>query len=550
MNGLLKRRQALGICAVCFLMTAIAAQANNIELSGVNVLALDAYPQSETNAWIEFNIAWDNSWRFDAVNHDAAWVFFKAQTEADGPWRHVKLIGEGLNPPHYVTGSGTEMEIAVPGDGIGLFIRRAQQGSGNVAASGVRAVWDFSALGLENTNNVTIQAFGVEMVLVPEGSFWLGSGGPVADEKGTFVDGAWKGSGATTSFPFHVTSEAAITIGPNPGQLWGTVEGAADFASIGPEGTLSAAFPKGYVAFYCLKYPVTQGQFRDFLNSLTRTQQTAASQQVDFYWANNVYLYGGATTPAKRSGIRNPAVLPAAGVPIVFGCDLNNNGVFDEEDDGQDLAMHPLSPAWANRITFWMGLRPMTELEWEKAARGPDAPVAGAYVWGTTNAPNNVATLSNSGKGTEAADSEARNAHINNNAAVSGPVRVGIFATANTSREGAGASYWGIMDMAGNVQDQVIMVGDDHALQNYSRPFTGVHGTGDLPASGVDNVANWPYTNNGYGAGRGWRGGYYRHSDGGTARISDRTMASRRDTRGLEGNGSWRAVRTVTWTED
>ena len=41
--------------------------------------------------------------------------------------------------------------------------------------------------------------------------------------------------------------------------------------------------------------------------------------------------------------------------------------------------------SWADVAAYldWSGLRPMTELEFEKACRGPNAPVAGEYAWGS-----------------------------------------------------------------------------------------------------------------------------------------------------------------------
>ena len=38
----------------------------------------------------------------------------------------------------------------------------------------------------------------------------------------------------------------------------------------------------------------------------------------------------------------------------------------------------------------WAGLRPMTELEYEKICRGPSAPVAGEYAWGSTTIGTNA----------------------------------------------------------------------------------------------------------------------------------------------------------------
>ncbi len=41
---------------------------------------------------------------------------------------------------------------------------------------------------------------------------------------------------------------------------------------------------------------------------------------------------------------------------------------------------------WHDGATYadWAGLRPMTELECEKACRGPVYPVTGEYAWGNT----------------------------------------------------------------------------------------------------------------------------------------------------------------------
>ncbi len=39
--------------------------------------------------------------------------------------------------------------------------------------------------------------------------------------------------------------------------------------------SLPAAFPKGYAAFYIMKYEISQEQYVGFLNKLTQTQQTA-----------------------------------------------------------------------------------------------------------------------------------------------------------------------------------------------------------------------------------------------------------------------------------
>ena len=119
----------------------------------------------------------------------------------------------------------------------------------------------------------------------------------------------------------------------------------------------------------------------------------------------------------------------------------------------------------------------MTELEFEKACRGPLAPVAGEYAWGSTNrikAPT-----------PDAAEPKA----VINPAPNSG-----------SRREQTGASYWGIMDLSGGLWDRVVTL--DNASDyppDEGRRFRGTHGTGTL-----DMPADWPDKD---GNGAGFRGG-------------------------------------------
>lgn len=128
--------------------------------------------------------------------------------------------------------------------------------------------------GVTNTDKVKLKVFGVEMVLIPEGGFYLGSGGT---ESGSFTDGSWV---INATIPFLISSEDPLTIDSTPGTpgtLWGTVAGTGDNgignALIYGPVTLADVYPKGYGAFYMMKYELSQGQYRDFLNTLTRAQQ-------------------------------------------------------------------------------------------------------------------------------------------------------------------------------------------------------------------------------------------------------------------------------------
>ncbi len=152
---------------------------------------------------------------------------------------------------------------------------------------------------------------------------------------------------------------------------------------------------------------------------------------------------------------------------------------------------------WADGAAYsdWAGLRPMTEMEFEKACRGPAEPVANEYAWGTATCVEQTSfTNGVDGTGTESAFPATAN-FIGS----AGPVRVGIYATNNAMRGSAGASYWGILDLSGNLSEQVVWV-----RVSGGRAFTGAHGDGMLTSAGAANVAAWP-TSTSDGAGfRGW----------------------------------------------
>jgi hypothetical protein len=75
----------------------------------------------------------------------------------------------------------TPLEFVVPDgpDGFtGVFLRRAENGAGIVTTRGVTVLWDLTAIkGITDPAKAQIRAFGIEMVYVSAGSFYLGSGG-------------------------------------------------------------------------------------------------------------------------------------------------------------------------------------------------------------------------------------------------------------------------------------------------------------------------------------------------------------------------------------
>ncbi len=416
--------------------------ANNLQIN--NVSLVDA---GGNQAKIQFDISWDNSWHeswtenggaTSITNWDAAWVFVKYR-QSGGLWKHVKLETTG----HTATGGSVIETAADLGDGrcMGVFLHRSGTGSGTFSCPGTQLLWDIAAEGLPTDDEIDLTVIGIEMVYIPEGAFYLGSGGTEINRFYAAPD---------TDAPYLVTSEAAITVGSDPGNLNATGEIYA--------GSILAAFPKGYAAFYCMKYEITEGQFVTFLNLLDPT--VAAST----YYPNKTGISRHTVTEAGGGGYETAAPDRAIGF-------LNGPMFLDYLD--------------------WAALRPMTELEFEKACRGPRDPWINEYVWGDTTATVLSGIDGVDGSGTETAQPAGANLH--EDTTVPGPVRVGIFATASTSREQGGAGYYGVLNLGGNVCEVCVA-----AIRTEGRDFTGAHGDGSVYTS---HSPQWPASGGGYAYG-------------------------------------------------
>lgn len=345
--------------------------------------------------------------------------------------------------------------------------------------------------------------------------------------------------GATENLALRVGSESAITLGgSSAGNLVSTTVGqttADDFTAAATK-SLGANFPKGHKAFYSMKTEISQQQYVNFLNTLTREQQnarTATTLASGTTSVTNRYVMSNTSTISNRNGIRCDASIHTSN-PITFYCDFNGNGTGAEAGDGGWIACNFLS--WADGAAYmdWAGLRPMTELEFEKAARGSRANAISEYAWGSNSA-TAAATLNNSGANNETVSSG--NA-IYGTSAIGGPLRTGAFAQSGTGRSAAGGSLYGILDLSGNLEERAVCLGSDSG-----RVFTGVHGNGALAANGNADASNWPtFTGNGGG----FRGGAW-NTVLARLRTSDRMRANVVDATRAAGYG-FRGVRTVNCT--
>jgi hypothetical protein len=312
--------------ALAGLFLASTAFADGLKISNVAIA-----PRDGKTATVTFDIAWTNAYRFDSF-HDAAWVFFKVRADAKSPWLPARLSADKVvNPAGFSSGEGSPLEFVVPGGDegfVGMFVRLAKDGRGVVSAQKVTAVINLNPD--PRTLTPEIRAFGLEMSYVAEGPFYLGSS---VRRLNCFYE--YQEAGTNTP-PYHVTSAGAIPTGRQKGKLWALGFLPEDNSQI------PAAFPSGYAAFYCMKFPyLTQSFYADFLNTQTVEQ------------AKKRWYVEGQGREIQRTGTA-PDYTYTATSPDVRTAWLS----------WEDHA----------RVAAWAGLRPLSELEFEKAVRGLDAP--------------------------------------------------------------------------------------------------------------------------------------------------------------------------------
>jgi formylglycine-generating enzyme required for sulfatase activity len=457
---------------------------NNLTISNV----------SATTTSVTFNISWDNSWNISNLNYDAVWIFIKSQDcSGSKTWDHVNVAAGGH------TAGGGVLQVITAGDNTGVFIKRSVVGAGNIPSSSVTLIFQtpFSSIG-----SVNFDVNGIEMVYIPQEAYTAGDNS--TNTPGAYVFASGGSAGARV-----INSEAALAAGflANPAQ------GNTNHPAI------PAAFPKGFAAFYCMKYEITQSQYAHFLNLLTHTQQTNRT-----IGTGGVSGTGALVNPiAARNSIK--IATPSSGnpvVPAVFGNDLNNNAVYDEPADGGNVACNYLSWDDLRAYLDWSALRPMTELEYEKACRGPEQPITGGYPWGNNIILGSTA-LSNVGQPTEVPNNFGIGL-CNYVSGSGGPNRVGFAATNGSGRTQSGGSYFGVMEMAGNVWEQTFTVGGSFSNPQYhiTTPpiFAGTHGNGSISSNGDADTPGWG--NVGDVTNSIIRGGGYNTSTASYCSISDR----------------------------
>lgn len=453
--------------------------ANNITVANIGI---NGQNTSTHFSLINFDVTWENSWRTSTneSNYDGAWIFVKFRKKNTFNWQHATInYGTGGTAAASGHTQPTGSTLQTGADGKGVWIYRDADGNGTVNFTGAKLRWNYGADGVADNDSVEVRVFAVEMVYVPQGAYFLGSNGAETNH-------LRRGDKDTC---FQVISEAAITVGTTATQL-SSHPATTSLAT----GTISASYPKGYAAFWCMKYEVSQQQYCDFLNTIDAAKATNRNPSTTTYSGTHPNLI--AANPERAAGT------------------LSNQDIMSLLD--------------------WSGLRPMSEFEYEKACRGANvAPIPNEYPWGTT-AFVSITTPTDQGLSTETW------AAGNCNYATNILMRCGALATGTSDRSQSGATFYGIMEMAGNVYDMTVNANSS------GRSFTAVNGDGNLDNTGSYDVLNWPTT----AAAFGYRGSsatyvYPSYNSPDYMRISDRTLYAAGGLSSRSSTEGGRGVRTA-----
>jgi formylglycine-generating enzyme required for sulfatase activity len=452
---------------LCLALALNLSRANNVGITGISV------PDANH---LTFTISWDNSWYIPGTNWDAVWIFVKAQNCAGSTtWDHVKLSPTPAN--YSVSGSAVLYCDPAVTDSNGVFVRPNSSFSGS--ESGTITVQFASSIPTFATTNFNV--FGIEMVWVPQGDFTVGDNS-TSYTQSHYSFGSAAG-GPSTPIPYPISSESVIAASAffhNDSSSYGIWTFGPDFyATINP--IVPASFPKGYNGFYCEKYEISQEQYVAFLNDLTLAQQGSRTFAPPTSAAGTLAMTSTGNQNRNSIVIQTPST---AGKPAVYVNDLFLNST----GDGGDIACNYLSWGDLEAYLGWAALRPMTELEFEKACRGSNGSVLTEFAWGNTSIVQAISSaISNGGLSSEVSTSSGNglSAYGAGSSTTLGPLRVGFTATATTVRTSAGASYWGIMDLSGNLWEQTEQTGWGFG----NNPpggliFTGNPGTGTLDGFG------------------------------------------------------------------
>ncbi|WP_291725688.1 SUMF1/EgtB/PvdO family nonheme iron enzyme [Bernardetia sp.] len=419
------------------------------------------------NNFLECTVKWENSWFFnkeltiisenststaqkDFIFKDGVWCFLKIRTN-DYKWKHIYLSENDV----FINNQDSDTELENVEDKGGFFlssiIREEKNGSSETSIS-IRLPNE-----IKNQFGVyDIALYAIEMVWVDEGSFFVGDG--VHSQNA--LRKASLENDSTAVKPFLIDSENEIAVGTAANNLFGN--DTEEF----PQKNIPNTFPKGYDGFWIMKYEINQSQYTDFLNTLTFKQQSNRT-------ANSPESENGTSALTSTLPLRNSIFIKVKG-----NQNLNIPATY-EVREGKYRACNWLSAEDISAFLDWAALRPITELEFEKAARGITHPTKGEFSWGTPYIVD-ANTIQNDGTENETVTETANfadsaglapyNSGIEFNQ-LNGVLRNGFgakgadFSTSEFElRLQAGASFWGVLELSGNVWEYCVKTNNTDAL--------------------------------------------------------------------------------------
>lgn len=394
--------------------------------------------------YVYFTVSWKNGWN-NEKNHDGAWVFFKLRHQNDlRTHRHAYVKPSGHQLVYNYLQNNVTPEFYVPQHKAGIMIFPSQRYRGDISWR-LKVELDVALLkGIDFSNNTVFgDVFGIEMVQITKGSFYIGDNDTSSQNR----ESSFYHFGDKSRY--QISSEKEINFGKDKGSLYYDNKNVPEYRG-DMQGPISDSFPKGFNEFYVMKYELTQGQYASFLNSL--------SNQPSFFRSN----FGGKAYYNERGSI--------------------------SVENGRYVALKPNRPAnyisWDDGCAFadWAGLRPMTEMEYEKASRGTLNTLSKDYPWGTSS-------------------SEKVSRYYNQEGELVYEKGVAEENLDNANLEFHGGSYYWVMDLAGSLWERVATVGSSKG-----RLFKGTHGDGMPDQFGNATNTDWPNESEG---GFGYRGGGY-----------------------------------------
>lgn len=451
----------------------LQTSANDVRIRGeAKVQAL-----TETTALITFPVSWEHSWR-DPESWDAVYLFVKyRRVGVNEPWHHAYLKNSGHravggeNVPAmeflpvttvewsalrydtlYFGNYGQtlmETEPVIPG----VFMYRRIPGSGDININRVSLEWDFKMGDLSLYYDVTVDDIrqgkievsvqAVEMVYVPNGPYHLGdriSGYSFVSKE---CDAA-----------FYMDTDDSVRV---------YTMGLTALPGWKNNWIVPKLYPTGYTGFYTMKYEVSQEQYVNFLNRLTyEDQKKRIGNDLDRMVAGD-FAFGSKSAPNFRNGIVLQERFATTDSAVIFGFDLNGDNPVNYEDDGKSIACNYLTPEDVRAYADWAGLRPNSEMEYEKGCRERNPDVASnsrSFAWGTPTFESlkewNSSTMANDNAENEQVlfPTTPPKGRMNGPKVRNlGPVKCGAFASETSDKFVSGASHWGLMEMTGNLAE-------------------------------------------------------------------------------------------------